>query len=153
MFFLTHYNITDPLTKAIRMHQFKHNILAITETESMSKYTCALIMCLYIHAVLLMSSPWTIKVGTVKLSVWSTLASRDVSYIFQRRSTRCSSTAVFAWIRFLNFFLSQMYFTCNNTFLIAVSILLLSLYSVCLHNKYTNVLLIHRYCKYRNPEL
>lgn len=51
----------------------------------MCRNTCALIKHLYIHAPLLPSSPWTSKAGTAKLSL-STLANRDVPYIFQRRS-------------------------------------------------------------------
>lgn len=51
-----------------------------------SCYSCALIKRLYFHAMLLPSSPRTSEAGTAKLSLSNTLANRDVSHIFQRRS-------------------------------------------------------------------
>ena len=36
------------------MLQFKHNSLTLTKMEVMCKHTCALIVCLYIHALLLL---------------------------------------------------------------------------------------------------
>ena len=70
--------IIDRWTKGIYMLQFKHNSLTLTKMEVMCKHTCALIVCLYIHALLLLLhglERW------VLLSCHSGLASRNVSYM------------------------------------------------------------------------